>query len=1580
VNGPQRGGLATRPPEVSAAHAVPAKAQARQAKRAVPTQEHTPEANHSAAGPIPAPRRSSGVAGQPLSRGLADRFAPIVGHAAARSARVHTGPAAQVWARQQRARAVADGVDIYFAEGQFQPGTRAGDALIAHELAHVSQALRGLLDRPACWATVGAERNAMESDADDAARKVTDEEPPGQAPDQTESPPAAANLPPILSETDPQSVTDVETSAPPPQSRDAVAVAPLTGVDVAQALGSDAGAAPAPSEADNVDQAEASVTPDTDAAPTKTADLPPNLPLMPDPPTTLSPVEQSRIAGVQHRATAAATSTAAAPKPEENVARAEVAVAVPQEENNARAAEAVVAELGDTVKPSVEIVALCNRIKDLIRAKRPADEDAVIDSRPEQVANAAGGAVSGDVNKNVDAAKGAYGPIGSTPKGPQPQQPPGIDPIPPAPPAPDVAATAGTPDAVPPERVSLDGDANQMESRADKAGLNKESAQQVKGGPIGEAREARGEMGETAKEDPAEALKHQQEALATSNANMAALQVKALQSLRDARTGHVAGVDAQQQKLKGGAEDLRTKLSSRAQGIYDSARDRVQDLLKDVPSTAMGMWTAGMPPISRTFKDDLKVVAGKVEERHEGVGGFFVAGWDRATGLPDWVKEAYDQAEKDFGDNVCTLITEISVYVNQIIKIADGIIAAAREEISTVFKAELPEADAKWAAEQEKAFGAKLDALHDKAEETRTSFTKELVENAGSAVQAARLEVQELRKKAGGIWGRFLDAVGRFVDDPVKFIIDGLLELVNISPPAFWGVVKKIGEVFGEIADAPVKFANNLISGVKQGFSNFFDNIGRHLLEGLLEWLLSGLKEEGISIQVPKEFSVKSVVGFFLDLLGISWTRIRKLLVEQLGEKAVAAMEKTVGVISMLATKGIGGILDDIKQFLDPQNIVDAILDVAIKYISQTLIVQVALKILKLLNPAGLILEAITLIYDVLKWIFTNAAKIFHLIEAVVNGMADVIAGNVAGVAKTVEKALAMLISPVIDFLAEYLGLGGLPGKVAQAVKGLQGWVEGVMRSVIKWLVELGRKIVRSLGFGGKDDEKDAKKDKNGSAAVGETVAFGDEDESHKLYVLVSGSSATLMVASTPLAAEAWLQKKEEALPDLGDAEHQKSAKDAIARAANLIKKADKEADKVASAKAAATEAGATEPAATAPADATAIQLENQLKKDEETLAEALQDILRAFGAGKPSGKWSVEIAKADPNAIPLITKVLDATPKKFLHFQDWVAITEALDSDSKIHEATTGPLLLAHGFGEAAHSQQAVPAVDRAIGALGDKAPEEMKAEEAVTAYKAQVHAGKNPFFDSVKSLARQFFAVAEKVMATTTLQKEFTEKLSRDEQEEHDRFEPVKIVVLKVQPDGRVLEMEYLTKAGTHFHVTFDTEGMVKSVLGYQLSMKVPGSPRGRTERAGRKVTGQGLDSSHLIADIFGGSGFRRSANLIAVSAKYNQVRMRAVENEITDWLEENGLEQRFTMQVNVTWGQVAGAQAIAEIEAAHPGYPTPKKRKGLEKELADFLGANSVNLKRCLSTEYIVASTDGILMSTWTLGADIDLGLKK
>ena len=174
MSAPRQGGLATRPQETAATAA--AETETHRGRRGTTPTAESHEANHPKAGPIPAPRQQAGSSGQPLPAALRDRLAPIVGLPAAQAARVHTGPAAQSWALQKQARAVADGTDIYFAEGEYRPGTRAGDVLIAHELAHVSQALRGLLDRSARWATVGAQRNAMEADADTAARQVTGEQ------------------------------------------------------------------------------------------------------------------------------------------------------------------------------------------------------------------------------------------------------------------------------------------------------------------------------------------------------------------------------------------------------------------------------------------------------------------------------------------------------------------------------------------------------------------------------------------------------------------------------------------------------------------------------------------------------------------------------------------------------------------------------------------------------------------------------------------------------------------------------------------------------------------------------------------------------------------------------------------------------------------------------------------------------------------------------------------------------------------------------------------------------------------------------------------------------------------------------------------------------------------------------------------------------------------------------------------------------------------------------------------------------------------------------------------------------------
>ena len=85
------------------------------------------------------------------------------------STRVHTGATAAGLASGMNARAFTIGEDIAFGHGQFQPGSLEGDALIAHEVAHVLQQ-RSTSDGAAPAAAHGEE--AAEHDADQAAVSV----------------------------------------------------------------------------------------------------------------------------------------------------------------------------------------------------------------------------------------------------------------------------------------------------------------------------------------------------------------------------------------------------------------------------------------------------------------------------------------------------------------------------------------------------------------------------------------------------------------------------------------------------------------------------------------------------------------------------------------------------------------------------------------------------------------------------------------------------------------------------------------------------------------------------------------------------------------------------------------------------------------------------------------------------------------------------------------------------------------------------------------------------------------------------------------------------------------------------------------------------------------------------------------------------------------------------------------------------------------------------------------------------------------------------------------------------------------
>lgn len=106
-------------------------------------------------------------AGQPLESTVKSRMGSALGYDFSR-VRVHVDSNAGELSNRLNARAFTIGQDVGFATGEYTPGTVAGDALIAHELAHVVQQERhtSSITPPR---DQGVRYDALEEDADNSA-------------------------------------------------------------------------------------------------------------------------------------------------------------------------------------------------------------------------------------------------------------------------------------------------------------------------------------------------------------------------------------------------------------------------------------------------------------------------------------------------------------------------------------------------------------------------------------------------------------------------------------------------------------------------------------------------------------------------------------------------------------------------------------------------------------------------------------------------------------------------------------------------------------------------------------------------------------------------------------------------------------------------------------------------------------------------------------------------------------------------------------------------------------------------------------------------------------------------------------------------------------------------------------------------------------------------------------------------------------------------------------------------------------------------------------------------------------------
>jgi hypothetical protein len=308
----------------------------------------------------------------------------------------------------------------------------------------------------------------------------------------------------------------------------------------------------------------------------------------------------------------------------------------------------------------------------------------------------------------------------------------------------------------------------------------------------------------------------------------------------------------------------------------------------------------------------------------------------------------------------------------------------------------------------------------------------------------------------------FALAVGRKV---LEFIFEGVMLLAGPLGQRVAAIFQKAAAAFSTIVADPVAFLGHLIDAVVLGFKQFLGKIGEYLQEGVIAWLTSAI--EGAGIVLPKVWDLKGILSLVLQILGITYAKIRLKLVKVLGEEHVAMLERVFSFLIALVTEGPVAAWNKITEAIG--NFWDLVIG-GIKNWAITKIIQTAVtELLTLFNPVGAVIEAIIETYRTIEFFVKKINQILALVEAIVDSIANIATGKIGAAANYVEKTLARTLPVIIGFLASLIGLGDVSEGIRETIEALQEQVDKGIDIAIEWIVE---QVKALFGTGEKHDEK----------------------------------------------------------------------------------------------------------------------------------------------------------------------------------------------------------------------------------------------------------------------------------------------------------------------------------------------------------------------------------------------------------------------------------------------------------------------------------------------------------------------------
>ncbi|MBN9692746.1 MAG: hypothetical protein J0M24_21060 [Verrucomicrobia bacterium] len=716
-------------------------------------------------------------------------------------------------------------------------------------------------------------------------------------------------------------------------------------------------------------------------------------------------------------------------------------------------------------------------------------------------------AVSGNVEAQSEQA--AAGIQGATETAPDPSQVPAqpTTPIPgePAPAAVPVPAAEGMPTPKPDGDISFKATKDEADSRLKEAEVTPEQCKKANDPRFSQVLTAKAASDQQSEQAPKLYRAAERKPLATA-ANLATSETRS--GLGRMRTSHGRakdGVRNRQEEAKKRNESRRKAVADHIEGIYLQTKTKVEAKLATLETVVLQQFDAGASAAIEQMKSDSERDIEKFkDERYSGIRG--KGRWiaDLFRPVPPEIKQILQRNRAVFTQRMDSLVVRISGTVDRILGEAKAEIGKGQARIKA-YVAGLPADLQAVGREAEGRVNEQFTALTEQVNGAANALAQKLAQRYKEAGEKADAELKKIEEANQGAFFGFVKALGEIV----KLLLEFKDKLMSVLRKGL-ATIKLI------LAD-PIGFLGNLIAAIKGGIAAFVANIWTHLKAGFIKWLAGPLAGAGVAI--PKDFSLPSIFKLVMDLLGLTYEKLRAKAVKLIGERNVKILERLFEYVKTLITEGPAALWEKVKE--DLSNLKAMVVDAIQDWIVTTIVKQAVIKLVSMCNPAGAIIQALTAIYNTVMFFIEKAQQIWAFVEAIINSVHAIATGAIGGAIAWIEQSLARLIPVLIGFLARLIGLGGITEKVVGIIKKVQAAVDRAIDKVLAKIVATVKKL-----FG---------KAVAGAKAVGAKLVEWwkvrkslrtRDGEAHSLYFAGQGRSAKLTVASAPMEVKAFVASK----------------------------------------------------------------------------------------------------------------------------------------------------------------------------------------------------------------------------------------------------------------------------------------------------------------------------------------------------------------------------------------------------------------------------------------------------------------------